>query len=158
MAHHGQAESYYSAQDQDRYQAPQEPPPQSYQQYEQPQYQQPQQAPQQFSQGGHEQKYAQNPPSYGQNFSAPQEGKQDFAQTFVVQKPKYNDLWAGLLLIATFCGFVAISGLSIYRYSKYKGFSGGTYHPSKTPVDFHFPACARSSRRMPSLTLDVVES
>ena len=135
MAHEGQAASYYE-EGQERYQQYQapagRPPPQDgYQQYDQPQYQQqpPAQQQQQYSQeGGYEPKYSQQPPSYGENFNAPQDNKQDFAQTFVVQKPKYNDLWAGILLILTFCGFVAISGLSIDRYSKYKGFSGEIYN------------------------------
>ena len=135
MAHEGQAASYYE-EGQERYQqyqAPTGPPPPQagYQQYEQPQYQQqpPQQQQQQYGQtDNYESKYSQPPPSYGENFNAPQDNKQDFAQTFVVQKPKYNDLWAGILLILVFCGFVAVSGLSIYRYSKYKGFSGEIYN------------------------------
>ncbi|KAL8865491.1 MAG: hypothetical protein Q9174_006856, partial [Haloplaca sp. 1 TL-2023] len=78
--HGGEADSYYSGG-----QAPmQYPPPQ--QPYQQPQYQQP-------------------PPNYGQNYQnngppqAPMggDGKQTFDQAFKLDKPKYNDLWAGIL-------------------------------------------------------------
>ena len=73
-----------------------------------------------------EPEYDHGPPSYGATFNAPQkDNKQDFNQTFKINKPKWNDLWAGLLLIAVFLGFVAVSGLTISHYSKYKGFSGG---------------------------------
>ena len=72
----------------------------------------------------------QKPPTYGQNFDAPTAEKQSFDQTFKVEKPKWNDLWAGLLLIATFFGFTAVSGLTLYSYSKYHSFSGGGIYNS----------------------------
>lgn len=56
-------------------------------------------------QGAPELKYQQAPPNYGQNFqniAGPPpsgDGKQTFAQAFNLEKPKYNDLWAGLLVI-----------------------------------------------------------
>lgn len=43
-------------------------------------------------------KPSQPPPTYGQNFVPPQDSKQTFHQTFKIEKPKYNDLWAGLLV------------------------------------------------------------
>lgn len=44
--------------------------------------------------GGGDQKFSQAPPDYG--FNAPQNNKQDFDQTFKIQKPRWNDLWAGI--------------------------------------------------------------
>lgn len=38
------------------------------------------------------------PPTYGQNFDMPQDNKQNFEQTFKIEKPKLNDLWAGILV------------------------------------------------------------
>lgn len=73
--------------------------------------------------------YAQNPPQY-QSEAPPQpitQGGGDFDKTFKIDKPKYNDLWAGLLLIATFLGFVAISGTSLHSYSQ-RGSGGSVYH------------------------------
>ncbi|KAI9678494.1 MAG: putative choline transporter, neither null mutation nor overexpression affects choline transport [Trizodia sp. TS-e1964] len=81
--------------------------------------------------------YQQKPPDYGQNFDGPGNypppvpgNKQTFDQTFAIQKPKWNDLWAGILLILTFCGFIAVSGLSLQGYaaSRSNGFlKGGIY-------------------------------
>jgi hypothetical protein len=90
MAHHGRADDYYNGTDQgayQQYQAPQGPPPAQRMQYgQQQQY------------GMQEQKYSQAPPTYRQNFNLPQDSKQDFQQTFKVDKPKYHDLWAGILV------------------------------------------------------------
>lgn len=85
--------------------------------------------------------YQQPPPGYGQNYQnasgppppmtpmAAGDGKQTFDQVFKLDKPKYNDLWAGILLILTFLGFCAVSGLSIEGYSANKNFSGkGIYN------------------------------
>ena len=81
--------------------------------------------PQGYGQPNYSNGYQQPPPTYGQNFSAPPtEEKQSFDATFKIQKPKWNDLWAGILLILTFLGFVAVSGLTIHSYAKFKGFSG----------------------------------
>ena len=84
-------------------------------------YQQ-QQQPQQFVQGPPQ--YSQ--PSYGAG------DKQDYTQTFKITKPKLNDLWAGLLFLATFAGFVAVSGLSLYGYSSTKSQQGGGIYGSRT--------------------------
>ncbi|ERF74822.1 Protein pns1 [Endocarpon pusillum Z07020] len=65
------------------------------------------------------------PPTYGQDFHMSQDNKQSFEQTFKVQKPKLNDLWAGILLILIFLGFVAVSGLTLHSYSTHHSFSGG---------------------------------
>ena len=49
--------------------------------------------------------YTQAPPNYQQNFQngdggppIDQNGKGNFDQTFRIEKPKYNDLWAGILV------------------------------------------------------------
>lgn len=50
------------------------------------------------------------PPTYGQDFHMPQDNKQSFEQTFKVEKPKLNDLWAGILVswLHTLYGFVSL--------------------------------------------------
>src|ERR1700761_9706962 len=68
--------------------------------------------------GGRAPNYGYQPPQY-----APQGEKQDFNQTFKIEKPKFNDLWAGILLILVFGGFVAVSGYSITGLTKNQ--SGG---------------------------------
>lgn len=87
------------------------PPPQNYQQTQQEQYD--------------GKVYTQNPPMYGDNFVPPMDDKQTFQQTFKIDRPQYHDKWAGLLLIATFLGFVAVAGVSLWRYSRYHSFNGG---------------------------------
>jgi len=49
------------------------------------------------------------------------DNKNTFEQTFKVDKPKYNDWWAGLLFIAVFLGYVAVSAISIRAYGEYRG-------------------------------------
>jgi len=97
--------------------------------------------------GGNQQNYPQQPPQYGQNYqqqqpyAAPQgpppqqqnNGYQQngygdsktFEQQFKLEKPKYNDWWAGALFIAVFLAYVAVSALSIRGYSRSN--SGGIY-------------------------------
>ena len=62
------------------------------------------QAPMQY---GQQPQYGQPPPSYDQNNTKPTTGpqmeagaggKQSWDQTFKLDKPKYNDLWAGILV------------------------------------------------------------
>ncbi|KAJ5240004.1 hypothetical protein N7468_004623, partial [Penicillium chermesinum] len=48
-----------------------------------------------------------------------------FDEAFKIERPKYHDIWAGLLLIAVFLGYVAVSGYTIHSYATNKGFSGG---------------------------------
>lgn len=43
--------------------------------------------------------------------------KKSFNQAFKVERPKYNDIWAGLLLIAVFLGYVAVSGITLHGYA-----------------------------------------
>ena len=81
--------------------------------------------PQQFNQAPPPQQYNQPPPNYGQNYG--QQGgytnggeKPTFDQAFKVDKPKWNDIWAGALLIAVFAGYVAVSGIAIQGYGMRK--------------------------------------
>ncbi|KAH9868933.1 putative choline transporter, neither null mutation nor overexpression affects choline transport [Plenodomus biglobosus] len=118
MAQRGEAQDYYTGG------APPQPPAGAYYGQQQAQYgqQQPQYGQQQ-------------PPQYGQNYTVPQgaphltqgygDSKQTFDQQFKIAKPKYNDLWAGALLIAVFLGYVAVSVISIRGYSQNN--SGGIY-------------------------------
>jgi hypothetical protein len=102
MPGYGEADGYYN--DQSAYQ--QYPPPlqaQQYQQHPQTLYQPPAQPPPlQYStnnyDGKNEQNYSQAPPTYSATFVPPQKNKQDFQQTFKITKPKWNDLWAGILV------------------------------------------------------------
>ena len=88
---------------------------QQQQQYGQPQYNQQQPGYGQQMQYENQNQYGNNqydnqpnnnaqptgpPPSYGQPYTqAPVEGnKFSFDQTFKIEKPKYNDLWAGILV------------------------------------------------------------
>ena len=92
----GQANEYYNQNGQ-QYGAPQGPPP------DQQQYQQP-------------------PPNYGQNHGPKTDfngEKPTFDQAFKIDKPKWNDLWAGALLIAVFAGYVAVSGIAIQGYGDF---------------------------------------
>lgn len=88
MAVQGERDNYYNNQ---AYQQPQQPQHnQPYGAQGQYQYPPPSQPP--------EAKYQQTPPDYGQNYQPPQDGKQTFDQTFKIEKPKWNDLWAGILV------------------------------------------------------------
>jgi hypothetical protein len=61
--------------------------------------------------------------------------KLSFANTFQVEKPKYNDLWAGILFLLVLGGFVAVSGISLQGYSANKGLNGnGIYDGQKAPA------------------------
>jgi hypothetical protein len=95
-------------------------------------------APPQQPQGAYQgQPYGQQPPQYDQNYAQPPQGpppmqqqngyqqngygdsKQGFEQTFKIEKPKFNDWWAGLLFIAVFLGYVAVSAISIRGYCEH---------------------------------------
>ncbi|KAI1744936.1 duf580 domain-containing protein [Xylaria scruposa] len=60
------------------------------------------------------------PPQYSE--------KPMFDQAFKLERPKYNDLWAGILFLLVCAGFVAVSGLAIHGYASEKGtFGNGIY-------------------------------
>ena len=75
------------------------------------------------------QQYMPPPPSYGQNYGTGPE-KPTFEQAFKVEKHKWNDLWAGGLLLLFAAGFVAVSGIAIQSYSSTYGFNGGGIYDS----------------------------
>lgn len=143
MAQQGQAGGYYNNQ----YEAPSGPPPSGYEGYQGQQGYQQSPPQQQFAYAGgpplpsgqqlnHQTEeygkpqYTQNPPEYGSGFVPPVDDKQTFQQTFKIEKPKWNDLWAAILLLLTFLGFVAVSGIACYRYSRYHKFNGGGIYGS----------------------------
>ncbi|KAL2863669.1 plasma-membrane choline transporter-domain-containing protein [Aspergillus lucknowensis] len=123
-AFRGQAASYYN-------------PDQSFQQPQQPGYNNgfnPSQANAEYQHNGSSNDRGpepkppyEPPPTYNQAVYG-------FDDAFKVEKPKFHDLWAGLLLIAVFLGYVAVSGVAIYRYSKYKGFNGTGIYDSSNSV------------------------
>jgi hypothetical protein len=100
-APHGAADDYYQGEPQPTDQSQPEsygaPPPQ--QRYAQPTYQPPQT------------KY-----EPGQDFQ--------FNQAFKVEKPKWNDIWAGILFLITCAGFVAVSGIALQGYASTRGTNG----------------------------------
>ena len=61
----------------------------------------------------------------------------DFQQTFKIEHPKWNDMWAAILFLITFAGFVVVSGLSIYGYSSTKGAQGGGIYGSANTVSLN---------------------
>ncbi len=61
----------------------------------------------------------------GSNNNTKGSAPQTFDQAFQIQRPKWNDIWAGLLFIAVFLGFAAVSGISINGYLKTPGHDGG---------------------------------
>jgi hypothetical protein len=69
------------------------------------------------------------PPNYGQAYGADQ--KPQFEEAFKIEKPKWNDLWAGILFILVCAGFVVVSAISIQGYSATKGFNGGGIYGSQ---------------------------
>lgn len=64
------------------------------------------------------QTYAQQLPNYGAQPSYGNTGPEtmQFDQTFKIEEPKYNDLWAAILFLCTLLGFTGISAFSIYGY------------------------------------------
>ncbi len=89
MAHQGAADSYYNN-------GSAQPPLQPQMQY----------PPQGYNSNGYQEgpdsRYQQPPPTYGQNYqnAGPPltDGKQTFDQAFKLDRPKWNDLWAGILV------------------------------------------------------------
>lgn len=127
----GEADNYYNANqrgnDAGYYQQQQsgynnggnyQQPPMNYQQ-------QPPPPPQQYQQS--------YPPPNGNGYTTAQgiDGeKYSFDQTFNIPKPKYNDLWAGILFILFFAGFVVVSAISIHGYVSNFTFSGDGIYDS----------------------------
>ncbi|KAI0127582.1 plasma-membrane choline transporter-domain-containing protein [Xylariales sp. AK1849] len=89
--------------------------------YGQPQYGPPSGAPPQQGYGG--------PQNYGETSEKPM-----FNQAFKIEGPKWNDLWAGILFLLVFLGFVAVSGIVLQGYSATKGYSGGGIYDGANSV------------------------
>ncbi len=82
--------------------------------------------PQKAEDGGHNNPdYNAGPANNGYNHNSKE--SQTFDQAFQIQRPKWNDIWAGLLFIGVFLGFAAVSGISINGYLKTPGHGGGVY-------------------------------
>ena len=126
MANQGEASQYYGGNN--GYQMNQPPPQQQGYGYGAPQQQNgygpppPQQ--QHYGGGG-----MPPPPNYGQQYNGDQ--KPQFEEAFKIEKPKWNDLWAGILFILTCAGFVVVSGISIQGYAATKSFNGGGIYGSQ---------------------------
>lgn len=125
----GEANSYYNLPDGDRQKDyPMQPPQQAYNQNGQQHYQQQDYQQQNHQQQNHQEPYQQNgqgysqpPPNYGQNFNPRPEmngydNKPTFEQAFKIDKPKWNDWWAGLLFLAVAAGYVVVSGIALQGY------------------------------------------
>ncbi|RYP67970.1 hypothetical protein DL769_005617 [Monosporascus sp. CRB-8-3] len=101
-----------------------QPPPQA---YGQPQYGQPPYGQSPYGQPQYGQpQYGQPPPpppnqDYGNGYGE----KTDFDQAFKIEGPKWNDLWAGILFLIVFLGFVAVSGISLQGYAGTRNYNGG---------------------------------
>jgi hypothetical protein len=141
LPHGGAADAYYQqgqqdigAQQQGHYQQhqypyPRPPPPQpNYMIHglEQTQFEQ-----QDLQQAPPPQQYPQQPPQNGNQYGKqPNTGdgeKMGFDQTFKIDRPEYNDIWAAVLFILTFAGFTAVSVLSIRGYATTNQ-GGGIYN------------------------------
>ncbi|KAI0516894.1 duf580 domain-containing protein [Xylaria bambusicola] len=86
---------------------------------------------QQQQQYGQQQQYEQQQQQYGA--PAPQYSEKPmFDQAFKLERPKYNDLWAGILFILVCIGFVAVSGLAIHGYASEKGTYGDGIYDSNS--------------------------
>ena len=57
--------------------------------------------------------------------------KATFDQSFKLARPKFNDLWAGIVFLIFCAGFVAVSAVSIHGYATTKGFNGGGIYGSQ---------------------------
>ncbi|KKA29600.1 hypothetical protein TD95_005449 [Thielaviopsis punctulata] len=92
---------------------------------QQPQYENSQPAP-----GNYQQAPPPNDPPPAYSFYPPTNDNKDnytFNDAFQVQKPKWNDLWAGILFLAAMGGFVAISALSLKSFTDSNQSDHGIY-------------------------------
>ncbi|KAF5718771.1 PNS1 [Fusarium globosum] len=85
----------------------------------------------------HQQQYQQPPPQQPYQQAAPQNGngympaqgyggneKASFEEQFKIPKPKWNDLWAGILFILFMAGYIVVSGIALQGYAANKGNAG----------------------------------
>ncbi|KOS22031.1 Protein PNS1 [Escovopsis weberi] len=109
------------------------PPPQHYreeeyplQPYQQQQQQQPytdQHHPGGYSTADYHAAYG-APPPYSFNPPQASDEKYSYDDAFRIEKPKYHDAWAGILLILVFAGYVAISAIVLRGYITGRSGSG----------------------------------
>ncbi|KAI2616788.1 DUF580-domain-containing protein [Hypoxylon sp. NC1633] len=91
-----------------------------------------QQAPNQYGQQQYAQPGPQGPaPNHSNGYG---NEKPMFDQAFKLERPKWNDLWAGILFLTVCAGYVAVSGLSIHGYASTKSFQGGGIYDSGSHV------------------------
>ncbi len=73
-------------------------------------------------------------PDYNQNYAS---NDQAFDQKFKVEKPKFNDIWAGLLFLLDLAGFIAVAGLCLHGLAATKGFQGGGIYDAGNTFTFN---------------------
>lgn len=134
QAHGGAADEFFRGAPDGGQQQNYQQQPYQQQNYQQQPYQQQQQQQQQPYQQQNYQQTDYNPnagndqaPPY--NAPANPNEKQEFHEAFKVTKPKWNDLWAAILFLATCAGFVVVSGLSLsgYQTTTHGGSSNNTF-------------------------------
>ncbi|KJZ76466.1 Protein PNS1 [Hirsutella minnesotensis 3608] len=57
------------------------------------------------------------PPPYSFNPPQPNDTKYSFDEAFKLEKPKYNDIWAGILFLLVCAGYVVVSAIAIRGYA-----------------------------------------
>jgi hypothetical protein len=73
------------------------------------------------------------PPLYGKSAGFSSEEKLDFNDTFKVEKPTWNDIWASVVFALVCVGFLTVSGFAISGYSATtKGQQGGIHDKHAT--------------------------
>ncbi|EEQ29834.1 pH nine-sensitive protein 1 [Microsporum canis] len=68
----------------------------------------------------YQQQQQQQQPAYGGLDEKP-----TFEQTFKIEKPKWNDVWAGILFLLFCAGFVVVSGIALQGYASTRSIQGG---------------------------------
>ncbi|KAG5944241.1 putative choline transporter, neither null mutation nor overexpression affects choline transport [Claviceps monticola] len=81
-----------------------------------------------YNQGQDQNGYQQygQPPPYSYNPPKESDPNYSFDQAFKIEKPKYNDIWAGILMILFFAGFVAVFAITLTGYVS-GSHGGGVY-------------------------------
>ncbi|ROV90810.1 hypothetical protein VPNG_09853 [Cytospora leucostoma] len=62
--------------------------------------------------------------------------KVPFDQAFKIERPKWNDLWAGILFLLTMAGFLAVAGIAINGYAATRSSNGtGIYNDKDITIN-----------------------